>query len=230
MVRWWGSPMYSVSLANNAMVVVPGRSVVAVSSQWNVTVPFSLMGTPRLSRYQAAKRTGSLERRKTPPIPVTRATRRTLLPRATMGEWTPSRLHPNRSTSPCAPTLLAARNARACSARIAELENTTHELTMTIGGRQRWVVASRLNVVQPHDHRHVLGMTAQATGGCRGGDAGRAARRAGLAGAAVRRAGRGAAAGRPTCSRGRGATPSTRPRFSGSPSRCSRPRSTRRAS
>ena len=65
--------------------------------------------------------------------------------------------------SPCTPTLLAARNATSLQARIAELENTTHELTMTIGGRQRMGGGDRLNVVQPHDHRHVLGTTAQAS-------------------------------------------------------------------
>ncbi|MFC3891672.1 L-glutamate gamma-semialdehyde dehydrogenase [Lentzea rhizosphaerae] len=48
-------------------------------------------------------------------------------------------------------------------ARIAELENTTHELTMTIGGQQRMGGGDRVDVVQPHDHRHVLGVTAQAT-------------------------------------------------------------------
>src|SRR5205085_365037 len=48
-------------------------------------------------------------------------------------------------------------------ARIAELEGTTHELTMTIGGQQRMAGGDRIDVVQPHDHRHVLGVTAQAT-------------------------------------------------------------------
>ncbi|MBB5955187.1 1-pyrroline-5-carboxylate dehydrogenase [Saccharothrix tamanrassetensis] len=47
--------------------------------------------------------------------------------------------------------------------RVAELEGTAHELTMTVDGRQRMAGGDRVDVVQPHDHRHVLGVTAQAT-------------------------------------------------------------------
>src|SRR5262245_807640 len=47
--------------------------------------------------------------------------------------------------------------------RIAELEGERHELTMTIGGERRMAGGDQLDVVQPHDHRHVLGVTAQAT-------------------------------------------------------------------
>ncbi|GLZ38464.1 L-glutamate gamma-semialdehyde dehydrogenase [Actinokineospora sp. NBRC 105648] len=47
--------------------------------------------------------------------------------------------------------------------RIAELEAEVPELTLTIGGEQRLAGGDRLDVVQPHDHRHVLGVTAQAT-------------------------------------------------------------------
>jgi 1-pyrroline-5-carboxylate dehydrogenase len=47
--------------------------------------------------------------------------------------------------------------------RIAELEGERHELTMTIGGEQRMAGGDPLDVVQPHDHRHVLGVTGQAT-------------------------------------------------------------------
>ncbi|WP_026424493.1 L-glutamate gamma-semialdehyde dehydrogenase [Actinokineospora inagensis] len=49
--------------------------------------------------------------------------------------------------------------------RIAELEAEQADLTMTIGGRQRLAAGDRVNVVQPHDHQHVLGVTAQATTG-----------------------------------------------------------------
>ncbi|MCG8916125.1 L-glutamate gamma-semialdehyde dehydrogenase [Actinokineospora sp. PR83] len=49
------------------------------------------------------------------------------------------------------------------AARVAELEGERAELTMTIGGRRRMAAGDRLDVVQPHDHRHVLGVTAQAT-------------------------------------------------------------------
>jgi 1-pyrroline-5-carboxylate dehydrogenase len=47
--------------------------------------------------------------------------------------------------------------------RIAELEGERLELTMTIGGERRMAGGDRISVVQPHDHRHVLGVTAQAT-------------------------------------------------------------------
>ncbi len=47
--------------------------------------------------------------------------------------------------------------------RIAELEGERHELTMTIGGEQRMAGGDPIQVVQPHDHRHVLGDSAQAT-------------------------------------------------------------------
>jgi 1-pyrroline-5-carboxylate dehydrogenase len=48
--------------------------------------------------------------------------------------------------------------------RIAELEGERHELTMTVGGEQRMAGGEAIDVVQPHDHRHVLGVSAQATG------------------------------------------------------------------
>jgi 1-pyrroline-5-carboxylate dehydrogenase len=47
--------------------------------------------------------------------------------------------------------------------RIAELEGERHELTMTIGGERRMAGGESIDVVQPHDHRHVLGVTGQAT-------------------------------------------------------------------
>jgi 1-pyrroline-5-carboxylate dehydrogenase len=47
--------------------------------------------------------------------------------------------------------------------RIAELEGERHELTMTIGGERRMAGGDQIDVVQPHDHRHVLGVAAQAT-------------------------------------------------------------------
>jgi 1-pyrroline-5-carboxylate dehydrogenase len=48
--------------------------------------------------------------------------------------------------------------------RIAELEGERHELTMTIGGERRMAGGDPIDVVQPHDHRHVLGVSGQATG------------------------------------------------------------------
>ncbi|MPZ79095.1 MAG: L-glutamate gamma-semialdehyde dehydrogenase [Actinophytocola sp.] len=47
--------------------------------------------------------------------------------------------------------------------RIAELEGDEHELTMTIGGEQRMAGGEPIDVVQPHDHKHVLGVSAQAS-------------------------------------------------------------------
>ena len=47
--------------------------------------------------------------------------------------------------------------------RIAELESERLDLTSTIDGVQRMAGGDRFDVVQPHDHAHVLGTSAQAT-------------------------------------------------------------------
>jgi 1-pyrroline-5-carboxylate dehydrogenase len=47
--------------------------------------------------------------------------------------------------------------------RITELEGERHELTMTIGGERRMAGGDAVDVVQPHDHQHVLGVSGQAT-------------------------------------------------------------------
>jgi len=47
--------------------------------------------------------------------------------------------------------------------RIAELAGEQHELTMTIGGAKRMAGGDSFTVVAPHDHAHVLGVSAQAT-------------------------------------------------------------------
>jgi 1-pyrroline-5-carboxylate dehydrogenase len=64
---------------------------------------------------------------------------------------------PVRSYAPGSPERESLRR------RVAELEGDRHELTMTIGGEQRMGGGDTIDVVQPHDHRHVLGVTAQAT-------------------------------------------------------------------
>ncbi|MBK1784904.1 L-glutamate gamma-semialdehyde dehydrogenase [Prauserella cavernicola] len=46
---------------------------------------------------------------------------------------------------------------------LARLESTRFELTATIDGEQRMPEGARIDVVQPHDHAHVLGTTANAT-------------------------------------------------------------------
>jgi 1-pyrroline-5-carboxylate dehydrogenase len=53
---------------------------------------------------------------------------------------------------------------RTLTAKLAHLASDGAELTMTIGGLQRMAGGPRLDVVQPHRHRAVLGVTAQATG------------------------------------------------------------------
>jgi 1-pyrroline-5-carboxylate dehydrogenase len=47
--------------------------------------------------------------------------------------------------------------------KIKELAGERAELTMTIGGQQRMGGGDRMDVVQPHNHRHVLGQLANAT-------------------------------------------------------------------
>lgn len=47
--------------------------------------------------------------------------------------------------------------------RIKELTGQEHELTMTIGGEQRMGGGERVDVVQPHNHRRVLGRMGNAT-------------------------------------------------------------------
>ncbi len=47
--------------------------------------------------------------------------------------------------------------------RLAELAGERFELTMTIDGRQRMAAGEPIDVVQPHRHRHVLGVTHNAT-------------------------------------------------------------------
>ncbi|HEY2697914.1 MAG TPA: L-glutamate gamma-semialdehyde dehydrogenase [Pseudonocardiaceae bacterium] len=47
--------------------------------------------------------------------------------------------------------------------RIAELAGDQHELTMTIGGVRRMAGGDSFTVVAPHDHAHVLGVSAQAS-------------------------------------------------------------------
>ncbi|MFF5987801.1 L-glutamate gamma-semialdehyde dehydrogenase [Prauserella flavalba] len=47
--------------------------------------------------------------------------------------------------------------------RLAELKSDKHELTQTIGGRRALAGGEPFDVVQPHDHGHVLGVSAQAT-------------------------------------------------------------------
>jgi 1-pyrroline-5-carboxylate dehydrogenase len=49
------------------------------------------------------------------------------------------------------------------TARLAELSGTTHELTQTVDGERRMGGGSRVDVVAPHRHAHVLGSFGTAT-------------------------------------------------------------------
>jgi 1-pyrroline-5-carboxylate dehydrogenase len=51
----------------------------------------------------------------------------------------------------------------ALEARIKDLAGDRTDLTMTIGGRTAMAGGDRVDVVQPHNYRHVLGVTANAT-------------------------------------------------------------------
>ena len=53
--------------------------------------------------------------------------------------------------------------------KIKELAGERAELTMTIGGQQRPGGGEPVDVVQPHNHRHVLGQLRNATDAGRGG-------------------------------------------------------------
>ncbi|MBO0771546.1 MAG: L-glutamate gamma-semialdehyde dehydrogenase [Actinobacteria bacterium] len=52
----------------------------------------------------------------------------------------------------------------ALESKVKELAGERAELAMTIGGRQRMGSGDRIDVVQPHNHRHVLGTMGNATG------------------------------------------------------------------
>jgi len=65
---------------------------------------------------------------------------------------------PPRSYAPDSP------ERRSLASKIANLAAGGTDLTMTVGGVQRMAGGPRVDVVQPHRHRAVLGVTAQATG------------------------------------------------------------------
>ena len=52
---------------------------------------------------------------------------------------------------------------KSLTAKLAELSATQFELTMTIDGERRMAGGTPIDVVQPHNHGHVLGTTANAT-------------------------------------------------------------------
>jgi 1-pyrroline-5-carboxylate dehydrogenase len=70
---------------------------------------------------------------------------------------------PTPANEPVRPYRPGSEQTRSLQRRIAELEGDKAELTMTIDGEQRMAHGEIFDVVQPHDHRHVLGTGAQAT-------------------------------------------------------------------
>ncbi|MCP2258697.1 delta-1-pyrroline-5-carboxylate dehydrogenase [Streptoalloteichus tenebrarius] len=70
---------------------------------------------------------------------------------------------PNPSNEPIHGYAPGSPERESLQKRIAELEADKHELTMTVAGEQRMAGGDPIDVVQPHDHAHVLGVTAQAT-------------------------------------------------------------------
>jgi len=70
---------------------------------------------------------------------------------------------PTPANEPVRPYLPGSEQTESLKRRVAELEGEQAELTMTIGGEQRMAQGDRFDVVQPHDHQHVLGTGAQAT-------------------------------------------------------------------
>ena len=97
----------------------------------------------------------------------------------------------------------------ALESKVKELTGDRTQLTMTIGGRERTGRGEPIDVVAPHNYRHVLGTMHNAT-------------EEDVADAID--------AAPPTCSAGHGGRLSTRQRSLASPSRCIRPRSTPPAS
>src|SRR6186713_2270214 len=67
------------------------------------------------------------------------------------------RNEPVRSYAPGSP------ERASLQARLNELAGERLDLTMTVDGAQRMGGGDRIDVVQPHKHRHVLGVTGNAT-------------------------------------------------------------------
>lgn len=70
---------------------------------------------------------------------------------------------PTPTNEPVRPYLPGSEQTESLKRRVAELAGERAELTMTIAGEQRMAGGERFDVVQPHNHRHVLGSGANAT-------------------------------------------------------------------
>ena len=110
--------------------------------------------------------------------------------------------------------------------KVKELAGERAELTMTIGGNQRLAGGEPIDVVAPHNYRHVLGTMHNVTGPDVAAAIDAAAAAAPAGGRWRSTTGPRSCSRRPICSAGRGGRRSTRPPSSASPSRSTRPRST----
>jgi len=70
---------------------------------------------------------------------------------------------PIPTNEPVRPYLPGSEQTESLKRRVAELEGERAELTMTIAGQERMGGGETFDVVQPHDHRHVLGTGGNAT-------------------------------------------------------------------
>jgi 1-pyrroline-5-carboxylate dehydrogenase len=70
---------------------------------------------------------------------------------------------PTPTNEPVRPYLPGSEQTESLRRRIAAMEGEHAELTMTVDGRERMGSGERFDVVQPHDHAHVLGHGANAT-------------------------------------------------------------------
>jgi 1-pyrroline-5-carboxylate dehydrogenase len=70
---------------------------------------------------------------------------------------------PVPANEPVKPYAPGSRERATLEAKIKELAGEQHDLTMTIGGERRLGGGAPIDVVQPHNHRHVLGRMGNAT-------------------------------------------------------------------
>src|SRR3954465_11901150 len=71
--------------------------------------------------------------------------------------------YPPGGAEPARPYAPGGAGAAALQRRVAELAAERRDLPMTIAGRRRMASGERIEVVQPHNHKHVLGETANAS-------------------------------------------------------------------
>ena len=70
---------------------------------------------------------------------------------------------PAPRTEPVRPYAPGSHERAVLEAKVKELAGERAELTMTVGGQQRMGSGRRIDVVEPHNHRRVLGHLGNAT-------------------------------------------------------------------